>query len=242
MERVSFIKKHIAIFIIALIAIVILSIMVKYSVEGETNMPFEISKIMVISTAGGTEKEDSSNKWDLTLLQSNDIYIDIIKNKNYREEEIIDKIIIDNFKLETVPAKGNVNIYRPNNSSGIFNNKEEYKINSQLIYTGDEVSNLENLKIANQGGLILIRYVNENLGNYTSNEDTEIRHDGTLLGKVGLTNEEIQFGVSFDISIELKSEKKFKTTVEIQMPKGNLIQEGITNYQINSDELVFKRY
>lgn len=242
MEKKSFIKKYIAIFFIAIIAIIIISIMVKYSVEGETNMPFEISKIMVISTAGGAEKEDTNNKWDLNLLQSNDIYIDIIKNKNYNEEEIIDKVIINNFKLETSPEKGNISIYRPNNDSGIFNNKEEYKIENELIYTADETSNLENLRIANQGGLILLRYVNENIGNYISNEDEEIRHDGTLLGKIGVTNEDIQFRVSFDICIELKSEKKFKTTVEIQMPKGNLIEEGTTNYQINSNEIVFKRY
>ncbi len=241
MDRKSFIKKYIAIFVIAIIAIVILSIMVKYSVEGETNMPFKISKIMIISTAGGMEKENSSNnKWDLNIIQSNDIFIDIIKNKNYNEEEIIDKIIIDNFKIEKEPIKGNVKVYRPSNSKVIFNNKEEYKIDNELIYIGDEVSNIEDLKIANQGGLILLRYINENLGNYISNEE-EIRHDGTLLGKIGLSNEEIEFRVSFDISIELKSGKKYKAGVEAKMPTGNLIQEGITSYQINGNEIVFKR-
>ena len=177
MDRKSFIKKYIAIFVVAIIAVVILSIMVKYSVEGETNIPFKISKIMIISTAGGTEKEKSNTKWNLNLLQSNDIYIDIIKNKNYSEEEIIDKIIINNFKVERKPTKGNVNIYRPN--TGIFNNKEEYKIDKELVYVGDEASNLENLKIANQGGLILLRCINENLGDYISDVDEEIRHDGT---------------------------------------------------------------
>lgn len=239
MDRKSFIKKYIAIFVIAIITVVILSIMVKYSVEGETNMPFKISKIMIISTAGGIEKEESISKWNLNLLQSNDIYIDIIKNKNYSEEEIIDKIIIDNFKIERKPTKGNVNIYRPN--TGIFNNKEEYKIDDELVYVGDETSNLENLKIANQGGLILFRCVNENLGNYISDVDEEIKHDGTLLGKIGLSNEEIKFSISFDISIELKSGKKYKAEVEARMPSGNLIEEGTTNYQINGNDIVFKR-
>ncbi len=239
MDRKSFIKKYIAIFVVAIIAVVILSIMVKYSVEGETNIPFKISKIMIISTAGGTEKEKSNTKWNLNLLQSNDIYIDIIKNKNYSEEEIIDKIIINNFKVERKPTKGNVNIYRPN--TGIFNNKEEYKIDKELVYVGDEASNLENLKIANQGGLILLRCINENLGDYISDVDEEIRHDGTLLGKIGLSNEEIKFSISFDIIIELKSGKKYKTEIEAKMPSGNLIEEGTTNYQINGNDIVFKR-
>ncbi len=239
MDRKSFIKKYIAIFVVAIIAVVILSIMVKYSVEGETNIPFKISKIMIISTAGGTEKEKSTTKWNLNLLQSNDIYIDIIKNKNYSEEEIIDKIIINNFKVERKPTKGNVNIYRPN--TGIFNNKEEYKIDKELVYVGDEASNLENLKIANQGGLILLRCINENLGDYISDVDEEIRHDGTLLGKIGLSNEKIKFSISFDIIIELKSGKKYKTEIEAKMPSGNLIEEGTTNYQINGNDIVFKR-
>ncbi len=242
MEKVSFIKKYIAIFVIAIIAIVIVSIMVKYSVEGENNMPFEISKIMVISTAGGTQKENSQRTWELNLMQSNDIYIDIIKNKNYRKEEIIDKIIIDNFQIEEVPKTGKIKIYRTNKKNGIFNNKEEYEIKNELIYTGAETSDIENLKIANQGGLVLLRYVNEELGNYISNEDTEIRHDGTLLKKIGITNEEIKFKVSFDVAIELKSEKKFKTNITLEMPTGNLTEEGTTNYQINSREIVFKRY
>ena len=241
MDRKSFIKKYIAIFFIAIIAIIVLSVMIKYSVEGETNMPFKISKIMIISTAGGIENEKSSNKWDLNIIQSNDIYIDIIKNKNYTEKEIIDKVTINNLKIENMPIKGDIKIYRPSNSKVTFKNKEEYKINDELIYTGNETSNIENLKIANQGGLILLRCVNENLGNYVSNEDEEIKHDGTLLGKIGLSNEEIKFSISFDISIELKSGKKYKAAIETELPSGNLIQEGTTNYQINGSEIVFKR-
>lgn len=240
MDRKTFIKKYIAIFVIAIIAIIILSVMIKYSVEGEENVPFKISKIMVISTAGGIEKENSSNKWDLNVLQSNDIYIDIIKNKNYTEKEIIDRVVINNFEVENTPLKGDIKLYRPSNSKVIFNNKEEYKIEKELIYIGDEASSVENLKIANQGGLVLVRYVNENLGNYVSNEE-EIKHDGTLLGKIGLSNEEIKFKVSFDIWIELKSGKKYKTTREIEMPMGNLIQEGTTSHQINENEIIYKR-
>lgn len=190
----------------------------------------------------GIQNDESENKWDLELVQNNDIYIDIIKNKNYKQEEIIDKIVIDNFQIESNPKKGEIAIYRPNSESINFENSEEYKIENQLEYIGDENSDLANLKIANQGGLILLRYVNENLGNYTSNEDEEIKHDGTLLGKIGITNEEIKFTISFDIAIELKSEKKYKANVKIEIPTGNLIQEGTTNYQIDGSDIVFKRY
>ena len=122
-----------------------------------------------------------------------------------------------------------------------FTNKEEYKIENEIQYKGAEKSDLNNLKIANQGGLIILRFVNENLGNYKTDEE-EIIHDGTLLNKIGLTNEDIQFKVSFDISIELTSGKKYKANVNIEMPIGNLIGEGTTNTQINGNDIVFKRY
>lgn len=172
------------------------------------------------------KKKILGEKWNLHIKQINDIYIDIVKNKNYSEKEIIDKVIIDNFKIENIPQKGEINLFRLTTENGMFNNKEEYKIQEELIYTGTETSNIENLEIANQGGLIPIRCINTNLGNYKSNEASEIRHDGMLLEKVGIKNEEIKFKISFDISIELKSEKRYKSNIELEMPKGNLVRRG----------------
>lgn len=242
MEIKNFIKRHIAIFTVSLIAIIVLSVIIKYNVEGETNLPFEISKIMIISTAGGKEREDTEYNWNLDVLQINDIYIDIIKNKNYHEKEIIDKVIINNFKIESYPLKGQINLYRPTNQNDIFNNEEQYKIEKEIEFIGNEISELENLKIANQGGLIFLRVVNTGIGTYTSDETEEVNHDGTLLSKIGISNEDIKFSISFDISIELKSNKQYKATITLQMPNGNLIEEGTTNYQLNKNEIVFKRY
>ena len=189
----------------------------------------------------GTQEDLPESKWNLNLIQNNDIYIDIIKDKNYGKEEIIDKVIIDNFKIEDEQKKGEIKIYRPDSQNLSFTNKEEYKIENEIEYKGSEKSDLNNLEIANQGGLIILRFVNQDLGNYKTDED-EIIHDGTLLGKIGLTNEDVQFKVSFDISIELNSGKKYKASVNIEMPIGNLIGEGTTNTQINGNDIVFKRY
>lgn len=245
MEKVKFLKKYFIIFVIAMIAIVVLSIIVKYQVEGEKNIPFQISKIMVISNASGTQKEDAQSKWDLNLVQNNDIYLDIIRNKNYGEDEIIEKIVLDDFKIGQKPGKGNIVFYGPQSvNNGVYQNEEQYEIKNSLEYIGnEEKSDIKNLQISNQGGLIFIRVVNEELGEYNSQEDEEIRHDGTLLGKVGIDNEELKFKIEFDLCIELKSERKYKTHVELEMPTGNIIQEGTTNYQKDTmQELVFKRY
>ncbi len=228
--------------IVILIAIVI-SVMIKYHVEGETNMPFNLSKIMIISNAQGISNEDNNNKWNLDCLQNNDIYIEITKNKNYTKTEIIDKILLDNFNVEKFPQKGKVYAYKPNyDDNGVFVTSEECKIIDKLEYIGSEKSNINNLEIANQGGLILLRYTNEDLGNYTSNEDIEIKHDGTLLSKIGINNEEIKYNISFDISIILKSEKIYKANIKLQMPAGNIIQEGTSNYtKTDFKDVIFKR-
>ena len=78
-------------FIAILILIIVVLLILKYQVEGEKNMPFELSKIMVISTAEGISKEENQTSWNLNIVQNNDIYIEISKNKNYKETEIIDK-------------------------------------------------------------------------------------------------------------------------------------------------------
>lgn len=111
MERKKFLRKSIIIFIIAVIAIIVGSVILKYQVEGEIDIPFQVSKVMVISNAYGIQKEETKNKWDLELVQNNDIYIDILKNKNYTEKEIINKVILDNFEISKKPRKGTVNIY-----------------------------------------------------------------------------------------------------------------------------------
>lgn len=245
MDKFRFAKKPIIVFCIAVIIIVIISLMVKYQVEGEQNLPFQISKVMMISNATGMQAEEPEHKWDLTIVQNNDIYIDIAKNKNYGKEEIIDKIILENFEIEEKPKKGNIVFYGPQSyENGVYHNEETYEIKDKMELTGNEnQSDMKNLQISNQGGLILIRAVNTNLGQYTSDEQEEIRHDGTLIQKIGLTKEDVKFKISFDLSVELKSEKKYKTHIELELPNGNLVSEGITNHQITGVEnFVFKRY
>lgn len=230
---------------IAIIAIIVISMIVRYQVEGETNLPFQVSKIMVISNAFGIQKEETENRWELDLVQNNDIYIDIVKNKNDMQKEIIDKIIFRNFEIDQKPKKGEIVVYHPQSiENGNYYNEQQYEITDKLEYIGnEEKSDIKHLQISNQGGLVFVRIVNHNLGKYQSNEDVEIRHDATLLAKAGITNEDLIFKVSFELAIELKSGKCYKTNMELEMPKGNLTQEGITNYQIHGKEnLIFKRY
>ena len=89
-----FLKPAIVFIIIVFIIAIVSLMMLKYEVEGEINMPFNLSRIMVVSSAEGIQKEGTENIWDLELLQNNDIYLEITKNPEYKKTELIDKIIL----------------------------------------------------------------------------------------------------------------------------------------------------
>ncbi len=235
----------IAIFITVLIATIVALLILKYNVEGENNMAFELSKIMVISTAEGvdvSEIEPTDSKWNLKIIQNNDVYLEISKNKNYTETEIIDEVIIDNIKIVEEPTKGTIKLYKPSSEEELtYDNIEENEITESLIYTGSEASSIKNLEVANQGGLILFRCSIEDLGNYTSDAD-EIKHDGTILSKIGINYNDIKYTISFDLSIKLKSEIIYTGTVTLDLPAGNIIEEGTSHYEkTDLKDIIFKR-
>lgn len=241
--RKKLFKKVIIVICIVLILMAVATIILKYHVEGETNMPFKLSKIMMISTAEGMQKEESEYRWDADIFQINDVYIEISKNKNYDKTEVIDKVIIDDIQIIKEPLRGNVKIYRTSEiERNVYKNKEKYLLQDTIEYTGAEKTSNENTSIANQGGLITLKIVNEELGNYQSNEEEEIKYDGTILNKINVTAEEIKTKIRFNLTIQLKSEKSYKGEIEIELPYGDITKEGISYWEkTDFKDVVFKR-
>ena len=158
-------KKYFHTIIICLIIFILLCILgiiiLKYNVEGETNMPFELTKISIISSSEGLDVESVETKWAF------DIYLYIDKNKNYKKTEAIESIVIDNINVES-QKKDNVKIYKPDleNENQIFKNIESNIVN-KLEYKGTMESSLKHLLISNQGGIVAFRCSKDNLARYT---------------------------------------------------------------------------
>ena len=236
------IKLCIAVVILAIILILVVAIIIRYQVEGDKNMPFNLSKIIMVSTAEGIEKE-GKNRWDFDVFQNNDLYIYIDKNENYLgEEKVIKSVRIENINVTTAPVKGEIKAYMPNSVEGrIFSYEDEYIVADKLEYKGAESSNSQTLEIGSNGGNLLIRFCNTGLGEYSSNKNDEIIHDGTLLEKVGVTDEEIKFSISFDIVIEVDN-CSYRANIGFQMPCGNIIEEGTCSLEkTNMSDVIFKR-
>ena len=226
--------------IIVVILFVVGLLVLRYNVEGETNMPFNLSKIAIISTQEGMDDGQTNTRWSFDVHQSNDIYLYIDKNDAYDKTEIIKSVRVDNFQIEA-KNQDNVKLYKPDatEENVIFQYNDEDMIQS-LEYTGDVESDLKNLKISNQGGIIAFRCSNNNVTKYQSDEE-EVNHS-ELLKKAGITEEELKINLAFYLTITLESGKQYQAEIKTELPTGNVVEEGNTSTEITDlKDVVFKR-
>lgn len=236
------IKLSVAITIFVIIIILVIAIMIRYQVEGDQNMPFNLSKIIIVSTAEGNEIE-GKKKWNFVINQNNDIYMYFDKNENYwGDEKIIKSVTIENINVSQPPTKGEIKAYMPNSVEGrLFDYSEEYIVQERLEFKGADESNTQTLEIGSNGGSLVFSLSNTNLGTYSSDSGKQIFHDGTLLEKLGLTNEDIKFNVSFDVVISVDN-CSYRGNVVLQLPFGNIIEEGTCSIEeTDFSDIAFRR-
>ena len=235
---------HLVVIIVIIVAILFfLGITIlRYNVEGETNMPFVLSKISVISQSLGTDKTVEGMRWAFDVNETNDIYLYIDKNEGNNQEELIKSVKIDSININTAPAVGQTNFYKPDvtDVNLFFKDSAENVINS-LEYAGDVESDIKNLKISNQGGIVAFRYSINNVAEYTSNDDEQIEHKD-LLNKAGVDYKNLKSNISFDLTINLESGKVFKSNINLDLPLDNVVQEGVVSKEITDvEQFIFKR-
>lgn len=237
------IKISLFILVIVIIISVICILLMKYNVEGETNLPYELEEILIISSADANEIENGEKRWNLDILQNNDIYIEIKKNNKYSGNEELKKVTIQNINYLSQPQIGEPNIYKPS-SEGDFTYiySDENISNDILEYNVTGSNNIKNMELANDGGLVTFSSCSRNIAQYVSDEDTEVKYDGSLLQKVNINEQQLKYKLSFDIIIETVSEKEYKASIILDVPIDNFINEGITKKEIkNIEEIIFKR-
>ena len=213
----------------------------KYDVEGEKQLPFSISKILLVSTVNGNVVDDPENIWNIDISQINDIYMYIDKTTN--DEETIKEIELENFTINQAPQKGDIKILRPTGElSNLYTYSEQNYLDSSMTYHGGVIDDLKSLEIANNGGILSFRCALENLGKYVSNENEEIVYNGNLLKNLGISVDELFFNLGFDLIITTSDNISYKGTLNIDMPISTIIEEGSSNIEITDfSDVVFKR-
>ena len=239
---------HICMTIIIIAVILFASgiMILRYQVEGETNMPFEITKITLISTSDGIDKnqEGEATNWAFDINQNNDIYIYIEKNDNYKEEEAIRSIVIDGLNVQRDKELGTVKFYRPNalDTGTNFSNTEENEVQT-IEYTGGMESDIKNLVIGNQGGVIFFRYANNGVAEYTSDvATTNTITTNQLLKSANVNEEDLKSKLVFDLTITTEEGKEYKANISLDLPVEGVVENGTSSKEItNLDDIVFKR-
>ncbi len=236
-------KQATLLFIIIIVFGCVLAVMLRYENEGEKNMPFELGEMLVISSVDETEKPENPNNYkrNLDINQYNDIYLKFEKNKDFNDSSNIQNIKIENINITAGEGK-TVYVYMPNSADGkLFSYENNFLVSNSLTYKGANEDNQKNLEIGNQGGRILFRILNKNIGEYVSNDDEEILYDGTLLKKIGINEEEVKIKVSFDVVIET-NKYKYRGKINLDLPSGNILEEGICNIdKTDFKDVAFKR-
>lgn len=234
---------HVAIIIIIISVILCVGgmLILKYEVEGESNMPFKITKISIIESVEGLENESAGEKWSFRVNENNDIYIYIEKNFSYGKTEIIDFVEVKNIKANRQKELGELKFYKPvMDEKKMFVNQTENEI-TDIIYTGELESNIKEQKISNQGGIVAFRYGINNLSQYVSENDELIDHS-QLLKLTNITQEDLQTQLTFDIIINLKSGKKYQAPISVDIPTDEIIEKGTVGIDITDlKNIIFKR-
>ncbi len=246
MANQRFSKKilNICIICIIIVAIIFTAVMLvlNYDEKGETNMPFQVSKISIVSTVNGQDVENSDAKWDINVIQNNDVYIYIEKNDEYKKQETIKSVKIENITIAEKPMVGEIKIYKPiSNDAVLFENKDENIVN-ELEYKGAKSTDAKKLEISNQGGVLIFRCANNNIGTYTSNDDAEINYNN-LLNKLNIDESSLISRIKFNIEITLNSGRVFRAdNVEIQIPNEGISESGTVGHEyLDLQSIVFKR-
>lgn len=236
-------KKSIFIAFLIVLITVVFSIVVRYDVEGEDNLPYSLERILIVSKVSTSNNEDPANLWNISLEEDNDVYLYITKTDE-ESKDTIQSITLENFTVTNSAEIGEPVIYRPTGDlNNLYDLSEQNYLGSSITYTGASVDTLKTLEVRNEGGTIGFRASLENLGNYVSNNyDEEIVYDGNLLTKAGIPLENIQFSISFDILITLNNNVTFKGTINLDFPNDDIITNPESNLEITDfSDVVFKR-
>jgi len=238
-------KKIFHVIMVVVIVFVILCVAgilaLRYQVEGESNMPFQVTKISIVQSVEGKNMEGSTQKWNLNVNQNNDIYVYIEKNSRYGKTEIIEEVELNNINIKKQNEKGETKFYSPVvDEKRMFINSIENEITG-ITYKGELESNIKEQKISNQGGIVAFRYGINNLSQYISDSDEQIDHS-QLLKLTNITKEDLQTKLSFDIVIKLTSGKKYQSTIDLDIPAEEIIEKGTIGKELtNLEDVIFKR-
>ena len=226
--------------IIFILSFITFLIIIRYNVEGETNLPFILSKISIISSSQGVNKDSTDTRWAFDVSQNNDIFIEFTKNNKYKKENYINSISIDNITTKSIKNE-NVKLFKPDSDSTqlIFTNNQN-NICTSLNYISKEKNNLNTMTISPEGGTIAFRCSNTNVAEYKSND--EVINHNELLQKCNIKSSDLNINLNFDLTLNLQNKNSYRSNITLDLPIGDVINNGTTSIELTDlNKFIFKK-
>ena len=234
------VKKYAFIAFLLVAICVSILLMVKYNVEGEKNLPLEINEIAIRSTIYA-QNNNPENILESSVEQDNDIFITFKNNKNVDTK--LEKIKLENIRIEKASKRGTVKILKPtsNEKLNYFQNSSEDYTGKTLEYIANTSDNFEKQEFCQDGGTIAFRISNQNLGTYILTEEG-VQYNENLLQQLGTSSDEIKLKVLFDVILVVSDSEQYKGTIKLELPAEKFGENGIVTKSItNFDDVIFKK-
>ena len=204
-------------------------------------MPYILKEMLIISKANVNNKPTDDYKWNINIYQNTDIYLEIARNTEHKSNEVLKSVKIEDIQI-TSNEKYTPQAYIPaGEGTEMFNYTDESKITNQIEYTIENTQNIKERKLTTEGGILALSICIPEIGTYQGNDD-KITYDGTLLNKIGITKEQINTNLKFNLIIETESNKTYKAEIDLNIPQEDITQTGINKVEnIDLTDIVFKR-
>jgi hypothetical protein len=234
--------KNIIFAVIILVVAIILTLTLKYSEEGNKNLPFVLNKITIVSTAEADTTKTTSDKFIVDVYQKNDLFFDISRSESSNNDVSIKSITFDNIKTTKPPKIGEVRFYKPTDKKELYSYTDEFRFENQIVYNGKLETNIPSLEISNNGGTMTFSVGIGGIGTKELAAETEIIHNGKLLELCGISLEDVKFTINFDMIVEMSNKLKYKSNISLNLPSGNIVEEGVVTKEDNiMQDIVFRR-
>lgn len=223
---------------------------VRFAKDNEKTV-FTIDKIIMFSNADAIDNTIEQNLQKLNICQYTDIAI-YIKNRNdveeLTEENIINKLYIDNIKIESNTDMGNKMFnYKSPYNYGKFRlfEQEEFvdRIDFNVLNTNEQNSSNDYSQptfYTDCSNPISLGYLNKNIiTNFAVNEDnaSNIVFNGKLLETTNISIEDIKCTISFKLHVinNLKEEFifNFKLDIPLENEDTNIYSGNMINLRDN---------
>ena len=239
-NKIKILKKYAFIAFLLIAICISILLMVKYNVEGEKNLPLEIKEIEIRSIIYA-QSNNAENILESSVEQDNDIFIKFKDNEKIERQ--VENIKIENLKIEKVKDIGTIKVLKPtsNQNQNYFQNSIEDYTGKTLEYSANNVDNFEKQEFAQNGGMILFRISNQNLGTYILTENG-VQYNENLLEQLGTNSEEIKLKVTFDMILAVNDKEQYKGTINLELPAEKFGENGRVSKTITDfNDVVFKR-